>query len=152
MRKTYRAKVERMLQEGNATVRRISLDDSTTYLEVRAWVRGAKKDSAVLRQYTGDIACGDCIAKLRSGVSPHAQDFETALDAPAAPAPVQHDGAIFTDTSTAYRTGFADGYAGRPSEPEKYILVSREEYRNGWVDGRNEADMDHIRKELGVSE
>src|SRR3954469_3062673 len=52
-------------------LRRVSMDDPTTYLEVRAWVRGAKKDSAVLRQYTGLVACGDCIAKLRAGVSPH---------------------------------------------------------------------------------
>jgi hypothetical protein len=146
---------------GNVTVgqhhcsicfRRVSMDDPTTYLEVRAWVRGAKKDSAVLRQYTGLVACGDCIAKLRAGVSPHAQDFEAALDAPAFPALVDPNAAIFTDVSPDYRTGHDDGYAGRPSEPGKYILDSMDEYRNGWVDGSAKAEMDCIRKELGEGE
>jgi hypothetical protein len=128
------------------------MDDPTTYLEVRAWVRGAKKDSAVLRQYTGRIACGDCIAKLRAGISPHAQDFEAALDAPAFPAPVNPNGAIFTDVSRDYRTGHDDGYAGRPFEPENYILESVDECRNGWVDGSAKAEMDRIRRELGEGE
>lgn len=128
--------------------RRVSLDDPTTYSEVLSWIRGPRKDSSVLRKYTGSHACGDCIAKLRSGLSPKEVDFETALDAPAESAPA---GDIFTDRSASYATGYADGYAGQDAEPMKYE-VDAKEYRDGWYDGGAKALTDKIRRELGEGE
>lgn len=130
-------------------LRRVSLDDPTTHSEIRAWVRGTKKDSAVLRQYTGNLACGDCIARIRAGVGANTPDFETALDS-IAPAPQDNRGAIFTDMSAAYRTGYDDGLHGRPSECFAYVLDEdgEDEYRTGWSDGLAQREIRLINANL----
>lgn len=131
---------------------RISVDDPTTYSQITSWVRGPKKDSPVLREYTGLVACGNCIAKLRAGVSPTSSDFEEALDAPAEPVHADYDGSIFTDQSEFYLRGHSVGYSGMDLDPECYTGLTygqMDEYRNGWLDGAAKVELDRIRSELG---
>lgn len=129
--------------------RRVSLDDPTTYSQITSWVRGPKKDSPVLREYTGLLSCGDCIAKLRAGVSPTSSDFEEALDAPSEPADVPDT--IFTDQSYQYRKGFSDGYTNLA--PDSSGLASKiDDYQDGWSAGQSQRELNIFRRELGESD
>lgn len=134
--------------------RRVSVDDPTAYSQITSWVRGPKKDSPVLREYTGLVACGNCIAKLRAGVSPTSPDFEEALDAPAEPVRADYDGSIFTDQSESYLNGHSIGYSGMDLDPSYYDGLTHQEmqeFRDGWLDGVAKAELDKIRRDLGES-
>lgn len=128
--------------------RRISLDDPTTHSEVTAWVRGPKKDSSVLREYTGRNACGDCITKLRAGISPDAKDFETLLSEEPEKSSVEVH--IFTDRSPGYIKGYGDGRTNTVPFPD---VDSSEvtDYYLGWSDGADAREQEAIASILAGS-
>jgi hypothetical protein len=51
--------------------------DERTYFEVRGWEKpgkglgGQSGSSLVLRERTGQAACGRCVTRLQQGLSPH---------------------------------------------------------------------------------
>lgn len=114
-------------------------DDPTSYEEVTSWVRGKKKDSSVLRVYTGRRACKECIDKLRVGIAPDQVGVVEALDAAGAFRTGEYD--LITDRSAAYLNGFS---AGRNGEAfiEKYHLLSDEyrDYREGYDEGQSQRE------------
>lgn len=115
--------------------RRVNRDDPATHEEITAWVHGAKKDSAVLRTRTGRVACGDCINKIRSGISPEHKDFETLLDEPAVTAYV---GDILTDRHPDYYLGYGVGRSGSTpiADFQLALLDEPDEYTEGYSDGK----------------
>ena len=109
----------------------------TTYAEVRSWVYGAKKDHAVLRQYTGSFADSHCISLLRSGHHPSQKTLdETATEAPVADRLTQ---ALATDRSFSWLRGFAEGMAGDDSDPTG--ATDPEDYLDGYADGEQHRDF-----------
>lgn len=83
--------------------RYVDAQDESTYFETVSWVHGKKKDSSVLRKYTGRKACSDCIALLRSGIDPRNEDLLGSLDAPATSDSV--DNPIPTDSRIEEESG-----------------------------------------------
>lgn len=45
--------------------------------------------------------------------------------------------------------GYEHGYAGRDAEPLNYTITDMVEYRDGWLAGVDQAELDKIRRELG---
>lgn len=116
--------------------RRVSREDPTTHEEVTSWVRGKKKDSAVLRTRSGRLGCGDCIAKMRAGVALDQQDYETLLEEP--PQPSEPVDGIFSDRSHSYNLGYAYGLAERPPPPDGALErhdLNRADWHEGYIDG-----------------
>lgn len=105
--------------------RRVDTDDDATHKEVRTWVSGPKKDSAVLRTYTGRYACGDCVSKLRAGIAPDQPELEALLDTTPTTSNV---GEILTDRSLAYNSGYSDGLEGRPGDAARLHLIGSDVY------------------------
>lgn len=56
--------------------RPVEADDVETYHEVIAWAHGPKMDSPVLRQQTGQLACKNCINKMKQGQAPDQEGLE----------------------------------------------------------------------------
>lgn len=101
----------------------------TTHAEVRSWVYGAKKDHAVLRQYTGLYADGNCIALLRSGHHPSQKTLnETAEESPVADRLTE---TLATDRSSEWLEGFTDAIAGKNSR-----MTDNEDYEDGFIEGQ----------------
>lgn len=100
---------------------------ASTYAEVRSWISGPKKDSAVLRQYTGLYADSECISLLRSGLHPLQKTLEeTAQQKPVSELVIAP---LATDRSEQWNKGFADGFAG------KSAAMNDEEYEEGYFAG-----------------
>lgn len=118
--------------------RRVSLDDPTTHSEVISWIRGPRKDSSVLRKYTGSHACGDCISRIRSGLSPKEVDFETAL-ASEREVPHPSDESIFTDRSYDWSQGYRFARAGNPTSP---VLEENAEFMEGFQSGSADRELE----------
>lgn len=107
----------------------------TTHAEVRSWVYGAKKDHAVLRQYTGLYADSNCISLLRSGHHPSQKTLnETAEESPVADRLTK---ALATDRSPEWLEGFADGIAGKNS-----LMTDSEDYEDGFLEGQQHRDFE----------
>lgn len=110
--------------------------DPSTFSEVRTWVGGPKKDSAVLRVHTGRLAHRDCIELERRGIGANQQNLDELLDEAPQRADVPDD--IFTDKSIEWRTGFRHGREGYPIDPpvgEQQLADYEDGYRAG-VDSR----------------
>lgn len=108
----------------------------STYAEVRTWVHGAKKDSSVLRSYTGLYADSGCIAMLRAGHHPMQKTLEETLAEPA-----QSDRrfeALATDRSFEWLRGFADGLSGSPSDD---LIAEMDDYKEGFLEGEAHRDF-----------
>lgn len=106
----------------------------TTYAEVRSWVYGAKKDHAVLRQYTGLYADGNCISLLRSGHHPSQRTLDETADDP--PVADLLNETLATDRSPEWLEGFADGVAGKSSR-----VTDSEDYEDGFLEGQEHQDF-----------
>jgi hypothetical protein len=117
--------------------RGINPDDESTFKEIRSWVYGAKKDSAVLRTYTGRQACSDCISNLRSGIAPDQPNLNALLDATPEERTTE---SIYTDRSPAYIAGFAAGIAGKVKNTRSTTNLAKKEYMEGFEDGRSKRD------------
>jgi hypothetical protein len=48
----------------------VNQDAPDLFQEVSEWVSGPKKHGAVLREYTGNVAHGECVEKLKAGQAP----------------------------------------------------------------------------------
>lgn len=88
---------------------RVDRDDDTTYHEILSWVRGAKKDAATMREYTGRVAHGPCVSRLVAGIAPSQKSLEEVLDE--APTPSTEGDPDFLSESSDYHQGYADGIA-----------------------------------------
>lgn len=109
----------------------------TTYAEVRSWVYGAKKDHAVLRQYTGLHADSRCISLLRSGHHPSQRTLdETACDPQVADRLTE---ALATDRSFSWLRGFAEGMAGDDSDSTG--ATDPDDYLDGYAEGEQHRDF-----------
>lgn len=105
----------------------------TTYAEVRSWVSGPKKDSAVLRQYTGLYADGGCISLLRSGLHPLQKTLEeTVGQKPVSELVVTP---LVTDRSDQWNEGFSDGFDG------KGFRIDGEDYVDGYEAGKEQREL-----------
>ncbi len=82
----------------------------STYAEIRTWVHGAKKDSSVLRQYTGLYADSGCIAMLRAGHHPMQKTLEETINED--PVSDRVTNSLATDRSPDFLKGFSLGVAG----------------------------------------
>ena len=110
--------------------RHVDPKSDTTYAEVRSWISGPKKDSAVLRQYTGRYADNDCISLLRAGMHPSQKTLEETADATPSAAFAEFE--LFPTRSPEWEAGFQDGFSG--SDPR---LNQNDEYSEGYSDGVN---------------
>lgn len=110
--------------------------DPSTFSEVRTWVGGPKKDSAVLRVHTGRLAHRNCIELERRGIGANQQNLDELLDEAPQRADVPDD--IFTDKPIEWRTGFRHGREGSPIDPpvgESQLADYEDGYRAG-IDSR----------------
>lgn len=82
----------------------------STYAEVRTWVHGPKKDSSVLRQYTGLYADSGCVALLRAGHHPMQKTLDETNAEPAISDRITHT--LATDRSPEWLRGFTAGNSG----------------------------------------
>ncbi len=48
----------------------VDLDADDTHYETTVWVKGPKRDGAVLREYTGRFMHGECVIMITNGVAP----------------------------------------------------------------------------------
>jgi hypothetical protein len=129
-------------------------DDESTYYEVRTWVHGVKKDSSVLRTYTGLYACSSCITKLRGGVAPTQKDLAEIL---AEPAVSERATPRFeTESSPTHGLGFKAGYAtiihGEPVLTLADKEMQDQEFANGYWDGVQLAEFELNNKMPGKGE
>ena len=109
----------------------------TTYAEVRSWVYGAKKDHAVLRQYTGLYADSNCISLLRSGHHPSQRTLdETANDPPVADTLNE---TLATDRSPEWLAGFSAGISG--TRVDHTAILESEDYLDGYTEGEQHRDF-----------
>lgn len=106
--------------------------DPSTFSEVRTWVGGSKKDSAVLRVYTGRSAHRDCIELERRGIGANQQNLDELLNETPQRADVPDD--IFTDKSIEWRTGFRHGREGSAIDPP-VGESQRADYEDGYHAG-----------------
>lgn len=104
----------------------------STYAEVRSWVSGPKKDSAVLRQYTGLYADSDCISLLRAGMHPSQKTLEETSSAD--PTSERAEFELAPDRSDNWQKGFRDGVIGTRSD------IEEEDYYEGYSEGQAARD------------
>lgn len=90
--------------------KRLDPGAESTCLEIRSWVRGPKKDSAVLRTYTGKGAHDTCVNKLRAGIDPNHRELLESVDDP--DSSEESAETIPTDRSDGYRAGHAAASSG----------------------------------------
>ncbi len=100
----------------------------TTHAEVRSWVYGAKKDHAVLRDYTGRYADSHCISLLRSGHHPSQKTLDETIREPDIADRLTQT--LGTDRSAEWLEGFADAIAGKTR-----AVVDSDDYYDGFTEG-----------------
>lgn len=108
----------------------------STYAEVRTWVHGAKKDSSVLRSYTGLYADSGCIAMLRAGHHPMQKTLEETLAEPAVSD--RRFEALATDRSFEWLRGFTDGLSGSQTDD---LISQLDDYKEGYIEGEAHRDF-----------
>ena len=106
----------------------------TTYAEVRSWVYGAKKDHAILRQYTGLYADSHCISLLRSGHHPSQKTLDETAEEPAVTNRL--DEALATDRSPEWLLGFGHGVSGHSAD-----FPDDADYQDGYLEGDQHRDF-----------
>lgn len=112
----------------------VDVSDEATYSEVLSWVHGKKKDSSVLRRYTGSYSCGDCINLLRTGVDPRQPNALQLLEEPSVSLKVG-DKILFTDQSADYAAGYTWGL--QPvTENEIDIDQEDSDWKEGYLAGK----------------
>lgn len=109
--------------------RTVDPKSDTTYAEVRSWVSGPKKDSAVLRDYTGLYADGDCISLLRSGLHPTQKTLEETANA--APVSETAEYTLVPERSENWHRGYLDGL-----HDNNLGLSEDEDYNQGFLEGQ----------------
>jgi hypothetical protein len=114
---------------------RLDLSDEKTHHEVISWVYGKKRDSAVLRQYTGKVACEPCIRVLKTGVDPRERTALELVD-DASVSMTIGDNTLFTDRSPVYAHGFTAGLAGNPDGLDPEMMDPN--WKEGFVAGQEQ--------------
>jgi hypothetical protein len=111
-------------------------DDSTAF-EVVSWVRGKKKDSYSLREYSGRVAHGSCIENLKAGIAPTQATLDDALDAPKEP-PEK----LEYKAQVMYETGYDHGLEGRG--PYSHSGMYHDDYMSGWNNGAAQKEVNRL--------
>jgi hypothetical protein len=109
--------------------------DKSTYAEIRSYVHGEKKDSAVLRNYTGRYAHEACVNNLKSGIAPDQPNLNSAMDS-SIEQPEDQD--LPTDQSESYIKGYKDGFEDTYNNDPALSgnqRIDPEEYETGYIAG-----------------
>lgn len=109
----------------------------TTYAEVRSWVYGAKKDHAVLRQYTGLHADSHCISLLRAGHHPSQKTLDESIHEPDFADRLTQT--LGTDRSPEWLEGFTDAIAGKTR-----AVVDSDDYYEGFFEGEGHRSFGRV--------
>lgn len=118
---------------------RVSRNDKSAYHEATSWVKGeGKKDSAVLRKYTGNVGCSDCINKIRNGMDAGQPELLETLEQDAKSDVVDGVGTGI-DPSIAYALGKRDGRKGVPPVVPNDPAAAAQ-YNDGYQSGQAEQD------------
>lgn len=114
------------------------------YYNITAWVRGPKKDGAVLRDYTGQTACVICIRAFQAG---QPAGSPTLFDEQVAPInTVEPEITEYVNSSTEYDAGFEAGFRGDELVTEKSRL-----YMSGYDAGRAAKHIHNLKGGADVS-
>lgn len=110
--------------------------DESTYSQITSWVSGKKKDSAILRTYTGRYACKYCIELQRAGLGPDQAEVFGLLDEPVV-SRADDDVDLFTDETKDYKAGYAAGLVGENVISFEFVS---DDFRRGYVAGKEKRE------------
>lgn len=113
----------------------VDASEESTHSEVLSWIRGKKKDSSVLRSYTGRYACSPCIKVLRSGIDPREPNAFQLLEEASVSVAVG-DKVLFTDQSPIYTAGFSAGLNGNPDNRDPNSM--HPDWKEGFLVGQEQ--------------